>query len=158
MAANKSQNTKPEMIARKYLWSLGFRYRINDKRLPGKPDIVLTRYKTVIFIHGCFWHGHEDCIYFRMPKTNVDFWTNKIERNRKRDIETREKLRQMGWRTMIIWECQLKKEIRQKTLEEMTNLLQKSYLDNIRIKRYDAISENEENMMVAEQESNYGQN
>lgn len=105
MVANKSKNTCPEMIVRKFLWNRGFRYRVNVKRLPGKPDIVLRRYRTVIFINGCFWHGHDDCKYYSVPKTNVEFWRKKIERNKERDLETREKLKKMGWRTMVVWEC-----------------------------------------------------
>ncbi|HSA07099.1 MAG TPA: very short patch repair endonuclease [Candidatus Gastranaerophilales bacterium] len=108
MAAIKSGNTKPEIIVRKLLFSLGYRYKLNNKDLPGKPDIKLSRYKTVIFVHGCFWHQHKDCKYAVMPKTNREFWENKLGGNVKRDAENKDKLLKMGWKVLIIWECQLK--------------------------------------------------
>lgn len=95
MAAVKSKDTKPEMVVRKYLWSRGFRYRVNNPRLPGHPDIVLRKYHTCIFVNGCFWHGHEGCKYFRMPKTNTEFWERKISRNKERDREEQKQLE--GW-------------------------------------------------------------
>ena len=104
MARIKGKNTKPELIVRRYLHAHGYRYRINVKRLPGTPDLVLRKYKTVIFINGCFWHGHEGCRYFVMPKSNTTFWEKKIERNKQRDIEKRIQLRLLGWHTIIIWE------------------------------------------------------
>ena len=108
MSRIRSRNTRPEIIIRKFLFAHGFRFRINVKRLPGTPDIVLRKYKTVIFVNGCFWHGHEGCRYFRLPKSNVDFWKNKIERNKERDLQERIKLRDMGWHVIQFWECQLK--------------------------------------------------
>lgn len=108
MAAIKSGNTKPEIIVRKLLFSLGYRYKLNNKELSGKPDIKLSKYKTVIFVHGCFWHQHENCKYAVMPKSNEEFWKNKLGGNVKRDKETKEKLLKMGWKILIIWECQLK--------------------------------------------------
>lgn len=87
MSSIRSKNTKPEMVVRRYLFSRGFRFRVNVKRLPGTPDIVLRKYRTVIFVNGCFWHGHEGCKYFVLPKSNVEFWKDKIERNRRRDVE-----------------------------------------------------------------------
>lgn len=93
---------------RKYLFSKGFRYRKNDPRLPGKPDIVLPKYKTVIFVNGCFWHHHEGCKYFVWPKNNADFWRSKIESNTARDQKNYKKLAEMGWKVLIIWECELK--------------------------------------------------
>lgn len=92
MASNRSSNTKPEMLVRKYLWRHGFRYRLNNPRLPGHPDIVLRKYRTCVFVNGCFWHGHKNCKYFRMPKSNVKFWEKKIHRNRERDKEERKNL------------------------------------------------------------------
>jgi DNA mismatch endonuclease Vsr len=86
MAAIKGKNTKPEMVVRRYLWAHGFRYRLNDARLPGKPDIVLRRYRTCIFVNGCFWHGHEGCKYYTVPKSNTEFWVKKIGRNREREL------------------------------------------------------------------------
>ena len=104
MSRIKSKDTKPELIVRRYLHAHGYRYRINVKRLPGTPDIVLRKYKTVIFINGCFWHGHEGCKYFVLPKSNSQFWQRKIDRNKKRDIEKRIQLRRLGWHTITIWE------------------------------------------------------
>ena len=109
MAAVKGKDTKPEMIVRKYLFSKGLRYRLHDKRLPGSPDIVLKKYKTVVFIDGCFWHGHEGCRYFRMPKSNEFFWEQKIRRNKARDISTDYVLQTEGWCVIRIWECEIKK-------------------------------------------------
>lgn len=108
MSMIKGKNTKPEIIVRKYLFHCGFRFRVNVKRLPGTPDIVLRKYKTAIFVNGCFWHGHEGCPEFRPPRTRVEWWTEKLNRNKARDARVREELRAMGWNTMVIWECQLK--------------------------------------------------
>ncbi len=119
MSCIKGKNTRPEEIVRKYLFSQGFRYRKNDKRLPGTPDIVLPKYKTVIFVNGCFWHGHEGCRYFVIPKTNTEFWTNKIETNRKRDIRKINDLQTLGWKVIVVWECQLKKEKADITLNNL---------------------------------------
>jgi DNA mismatch endonuclease (patch repair protein) len=116
MAAIHSNNTKPELILRKELWHLGFRYRINVKRLPGSPDIVLPKYRTVIFVHGCFWHGHKDCKNASTPKTNTDFWKAKITRNKERDQEVWRKLEAKGWSVIIVWECQLKKAALDETI------------------------------------------
>lgn len=110
MAAIRSSSTKPELLLRRKLWSLGFRYKVNDKRLPGKPDIVLPKYRTVIFIHGCFWHGHKDCKNASTPKTNTEFWTTKITRNQQRDQKVWRQLEAKGWSVIIVWECELKKK------------------------------------------------
>jgi DNA mismatch endonuclease (patch repair protein) len=96
------------MIVRKFLFSKGFRYRLHDKKLPGKPDIVLPKYKTAIFINGCFWHGHEGCKYFVLPKTRAEWWVEKISRNRENDYANTSLLRASGWKVIIIWECKLK--------------------------------------------------
>lgn len=109
MSHNRAKNTGPELILRYSLWHLGFRYRANDKRLPGKPDIVLPKYHTVIFVHGCFWHGHKDCPNYTVPKTNTEFWTAKIARNQERDQNTWRQLEARGWYVLIVWECELKK-------------------------------------------------
>lgn len=114
MAKIKGKDTKPEWIVRRYLFSRGYRYRKNVKGLPGTPDIVLRKYGIVIFIHGCFWHGHE--VDGTMPKTNREFWKNKIEGNKLRDKRNKEKLRKMGWSVITVWECQLKSAVRQQTL------------------------------------------
>lgn len=116
MSRIKGKNTRPEELVRKYLFSQGFRYRKNDKRLPGSPDIVLPRYKTVIFVNGCFWHGHEGCRYFVWPESNKDFWKNKIETNIARDNKKTAALESMGWKVITVWECELKPKAREQTL------------------------------------------
>ena len=121
MSRIRSRNTKPEELVRKYLFSQGLRYRKNDKRLLGKPDIVLPKYKTVIFVNGCFWHMHEGCNYFVWPKSNAEFWREKIQGNSIRDQENYRQLSEMGWKIIVIWECQLKKDIRTKTLAEVAD-------------------------------------
>ena len=121
MSRIRSRNTKPEELVCKYLFSQGFRYRKNDKRLPGKPDIVLPKYKTVICVNGCFWHMHEGCKYFVWPKSNAEFWRDKIQRNSIRDQENYRQLSEMGWKIIVIWGCQLKKDIRTKTLAEVAD-------------------------------------
>lgn len=108
MAAIKGKDTKPEMIVRKYLFSRGLRFRIQARKLPGRPDIVLPKYKTVIFVDGCFWHGHEGCRYYRLPKSNVEFLREKIERNVARDARNEAELIAMGWRVIRVWECDLR--------------------------------------------------
>lgn len=108
MAAIKGKDTKPEMIVCKYLFSRGLRFRVQVRKQPGNPDIVLPKYKTVIFVNGCFWHGHEDCRYFRLPKSNVEFWKEKIERNVARDVRNEADLKALGWRVIRVWECEIK--------------------------------------------------
>ncbi len=105
MARIGPRDTKPELVVRKGLHRLGFRYRLHRKELPGKPDIVLPKYQSVIFVHGCFWHGHEDCHFFRVPKTNTEFWLSKIRRNQERDVEVQNHLMEAGWRVLTVWEC-----------------------------------------------------
>lgn len=127
MAAIKSNDTEPEMLVRRYLHALGYRYGLHNKKLPGSPDIVLRRLRTVIFINGCFWHGHDNCKYYRLPKTNPDFWRTKIEANRARDARSTAALRTLGWHVIVIWECQLKtEEFRSKTLRELAATLSRS--------------------------------
>lgn len=128
MVAIHCKNTKPEMIVRRFLFNRGFRYRLNHPRLPGKPDIVLRKYRTVIFVNGCFWHGHEGCKYFVMPKTNTEFWQSKIQRNKIRDKKVQRQLASMGWHCITIWECQLKKAVREQTLESLGYTLNHIYL------------------------------
>lgn len=108
MSRIKSKDTKPEMLVRKFLFSKGFRYRVCVKTLPGKPDIVLPKYKTIIFINGCFWHGHENCKYFVIPKTKTEWWLNKIKGNKQRDAENFLSLIESGWKIVTIFECELK--------------------------------------------------
>lgn len=108
MSGIKGKNTKPELLLRSALHKLGFRFRIQRKDLPGKPDIVLPKYKTIIFVHGCFWHRHPGCKYAYTPKSNIEFWTNKLEGNVIRDRLTEKALEEMGWRILIVWECEVK--------------------------------------------------
>ena len=149
MSRIRNKNTKPEELVRKYLFSQGFRYRKNDSRLPGKPDIVLPKYKTVIFVNGCFWHGHEGCKYFRMPKTNTEFWERKISRNRERDREEQKQLARMGWHCITVWECELKGERREKTLESLEFTLNHIFIQD-RDLRY-RLPEREDMGMAAEE-------
>ena len=109
MSHIRSKNTKPEVNLRKELFMLGYRYRINKKGLPGSPDIVLAKYRSCIFVNGCFWHGHKDCCYATRPKTNAEFWRTKIENNRERDLRDYTFLESLGWRVIVVWECELKK-------------------------------------------------
>ena len=128
MAAIKGKDTKPEMIVRKYLFSKGLRFRVNDRKLPGSPDIVLKKYKTVVFIDGCFWHGHKDCKYFRLPKSNVDFWRHKIAMNIARDYANNVDLKLAGWNVIRIWECEIKtKAKREETLKRLYAKITQSF-------------------------------
>ena len=149
MAAIRSKDTKPEMVVRKFLWSRGFRYRVNNPRLPGHPDIVLRKYHTCIFVNGCFWHGHEGCKYFRMPKTNMEFWERKISRNKERDREEQKQLARMGWHCITVWECELKGERREKTLESLEYTLNHIFIQD-RDLRY-RLPEGEDMGMAAEE-------
>ncbi len=119
MSQIRGKDTKPEEIVRKYLFSKGFRYRKNDKRLLGKPDIVLPKYKTVIFINGCFWHKHEGCKYFVWPQSNKEFWKEKILGTVERDKKISASLQAEGWHTVTVWECELKPELRESTLQNL---------------------------------------
>ena len=121
MSRIRNKDTKPEELVRKYLFSKGFRYRKNDARLPGKPDIVLPKYKAVVFVNGCFWHGHTGCRYFVWPKNNSEFWRGKIIGNIARDQKNYELLRELGWRVFVIWECELKCSVMEKTLDSLIN-------------------------------------
>jgi DNA mismatch endonuclease (patch repair protein) len=122
MSSIRSKDTKPELLVRKFLFSKGFRFRVNDKKLPGKPDIVLPKYKTVIFVHGCFWHGHEDCKYFSLPKTRSEWWFEKIGKNKSRDKKNVSVLRKEKWKVIEIWECELKKG-KERTLKKVVKKL-----------------------------------
>ena len=123
MSHIKSKDTKPEEKVRKYLFSHGFRYRKNDRRLPGCPDIVLPRYRTVIFVNGCFWHRHRGCRYATTPQNNYDFWQTKFEKNVLNDKKHIEMLSQAGWRIITIWECELKGSRFQETMEDVVGEL-----------------------------------
>ena len=123
MSRIRSKDTKPEMIVRKFLHGQGFRYRLHVKDLPGKPDIVLPKYKTVIFIDGCFFHGHKDCKYFVVPKTRTEWWLNKINGNIVNDTKAFTALQVLGWKVLEIWECELKPKTVQKTLINLTSVI-----------------------------------
>ena len=125
MSRIRSTNTKPEEIVRKYLFSHGFRYRKNDKRYPGKPDIVLPKYRTIIFINGCFWHMH-GCSRSRLPRSNQEYWKPKIERNIQRDAENQQKLEADGWKVIVVWECELKKRIAEERLSRLCDEIRKN--------------------------------
>ena len=123
MSHIRSKDTKPEVLVRRFLFASGFRFRLHRKDLPGKPDIVLPKYKTVIFINGCFWHGHKNCKYATIPETNREFWLAKISGNIERDKATYSELRQLGWRIIEIWQCQLKPKTKDRTLQNLIRAL-----------------------------------
>ena len=165
MAAIHSKDTKPEMIVRKGLWNRGFRYRLNSPRLPGHPDLVLKKYRTCIFVNGCFWHGHNvevrsekggvkssECC--KIPNSNQEFWVAKIKRNQERDIETQKRLAEMGWHCITIWECELKPSKREQTLKSLAYTLNKIWLEEHAIigKPYPQLEE--ENGMLKAAEDN----
>ncbi len=164
MAAIHSKDTKPEMIVRKGLWSRGFRYRLNSPRLPGHPDLVLKKYRTCIFVNGCFWHGHNvemksdkgggnssECC--KIPHTRQEFWVAKIKRNQERDIEAQKRLAEMGWHCITIWECELKPSKREQTLESLAFTLNKIWLEEHAVigKPYPKLEE-EDGMLKAAEE------
>ena len=124
MSRIRGKDTKPEMIVRSFLHSNGFRYKLHDKKLPGKPDIVLPKYNAVIQVHGCFWHGHEGCKYFKIPNTRTKWWTEKIQKTKSKDEENEKKLFKLGWKVITIFECDLKPAKRDKKLKKiMVDLL-----------------------------------
>ena len=169
MAAIRGKDTKPEMIVRRGLWKRGFRYRLNHKRLPGHPDLVLRKYRTCIFVNGCFWHGHgsltpnpspkgegseyilTDSECCKIPKTNREFWVNKIRRNKERDIEDQKRLAAMGWHCITVWECELKPKKREETLESLAYTLNHIYLQDHQIPQpYKSLDEESGVQMAAE--------
>lgn len=123
MSQIKGKDTKPEIMVRRFLHTNGFRYRLHDSKLPGKPDIVLNKYNTIVFIHGCFWHGHKECKYFVIPKTRTQWWLDKINGNKKKDRENITELQKFGWDVITIWECELKPEKREQTLKKLVKKL-----------------------------------
>ena len=165
MAAIRSKDTKPEMIVRRGLWKRGFRYRLNYKRLPGHPDVVLRKYRTCIFVNGCFWHGHgtslnekgemtnEKCCC-KIPKTNREFWVAKIRRNKERDKEEQRKLAAMGWHCITVWECELKPSKREETLDSIAFTLNHIWLQDHRAKTvtYPKLAEEDIQMPMAAEE------
>ena len=165
MAAIRGKDTKPEMIVRKGLWSRGFRYRLNSPRLPGHPDLVLKKYRTCIFVNGCFWHGHKvevrseegevrssDCC--KIPNTRREFWVAKIRRNQERDIETQKRLAEMGWHCITIWECELKPSKREQTLKSLAFTLNKIWLEEHAVigKPYPQLEEEDGMLKAAEKQ------
>ncbi len=152
MSSIRSKDTKPEMIVRKGLWSKGFRYRLNSPRLPGHPDLVMKKYRTCIFVNGCFWHGHEGCC--KIPETNREFWVTKIKRNQERDIETQKRLAEMGWHCITIWECELKPSKREQTLKSLAFTLNKIWLEEHAVigKPYSQLEEEDGMLKAAEEQ------
>lgn len=136
MSRIRSKNTAPELLVRKYLYKKGFRYRLYTS-LPGTPDIVLPRLKTVIFIHGCFWHAHKDCPYFKLPKTRTEWWQLKFEKNKERDRVATLKLQEKGWNVIIVWECMLKPKNKYATLHSLEVKLNKILLKKYSIQPLD---------------------
>lgn len=128
MSHIRSKNSKPEEMVRKYLFSKGFRYRKNVKDLPGKPDIVLPKYKTVVFVNGCFWHKH-DCPRFVWPSSNIEYWVPKIQKNAQRDAENTQWLKDHGWNVLTVWECQLKKNVAEQTLTKLESRIREMSAD-----------------------------
>ena len=156
MAAIRGKDTKPEMVVRRYLWEHDFRYRLNHPRLPGRPDIVMRKYRTCIFVNGCFWHGHEGCRYYTIPRTNTEFWVSKVKRNKERDLKVQHELAAMGWHSITIWECEIKSVKRENTLKSLTYTLNKIFLQDRTVRRYEIPEE--EPMMAAEDiPDNYNQ-
>ena len=168
MAAIRGKDTKPEIVVRKGLWSRGFRYRLNHKRLPGRPDIVLRKYRTCIFVNGCFWHGHnvalpqidngqftiENSECCKIPKSNREFWVAKIRRNKERDKEKQRELAKMGWHCITVWECELKPSKREETLDSLAFTLNHIWLQDHSLKNvaYAAIEEENDSMLFAAEE------
>ena len=160
MAAIRGKNTKPELIVRRGLWKRGFRYRLNYKRLPGHPDLVLRKYRTCIFVNGCFWHGHlvetntmESSACCKIPTTNREFWVAKIRRNKERDKEEQKKLATMGWHCITVWECQLKSSKREETLDSIAFTLNHIWLQDHQAKVVSyPIQEEESQMQMAAEE------
>ena len=129
MSHIRSKATKPEITVRKWLWAHGYRYRLNVKSVPGKPDIVMRRYRTAIFVNGCFWHGHEGCKLFVMPKTNTEFWQNKINYNRERDQKNYQLLIDAGWQVIVVWQCNLAKGRLESTMQSVAVALNENLLN-----------------------------
>ena len=159
MAAIRSKDTKPELTVRQGLWKRGFRYRLNSPRLPGHPDLVLRKYRTCIFVNGCFWHGHhvdlresiENSACCKIPKTNRNFWVAKISRNKERDREEQRKLATMGWHCITVWECELKPSIREQTLDSLAFTLNHIFLQDHSIpKPYEPVEDENDMLMAAE--------
>lgn len=155
MSRIRGKDTKPELIVRNWLWRRGYRYRKNVRGLPGTPDIVIRKCGIAIFIHGCFWHGHDT--HMRFPKSNAEFWHNKIMRNRERDERQKEKLRAMGWNVLTVWECQLKPAVRERTLANIEYFINHSFLLSRRTSPAEPYTEEPaEATLAAEPDTPYG--
>ena len=159
MSAIRGKDTKPEIIVRHGLWMRGFRYRLNSPKLPGHPDLVLRKYRTCIFINGCFWHGHlvdsnkmESSACCKIPSTNHEFWVAKIRRNQERDVEEQKRLAEMGWHSITIWECELKPSKREETLKSLVYTLNKIWLEDHQavVKAYPKLEEEDGMLKAAE--------
>ena len=170
MSRIRSKDTTPEKRVRQWLWQHGYRYRLNVKGVPGKPDIVMRKYRTAIFVNGCFWHGHnvETCHgaslqitnsrCCKIPKTNREFWVNKIRRNRERDQQNYQILQENGWQVLVVWECQLKPELLENTMQQVEVALHDYYLRTFSRKAKPYILVDEDNLpMAAEDLEEYGQ-
>lgn len=155
MSSIKSVDTKPEMVVRRWIWNEGFRYRLHVKSLPGTPDIVIRKLKTVIFINGCFWHGHIAGECYRPSKSSIEFWTTKIQKNRERDVRNYEALKSLGWNVLVVWECQLAKKRRLDTLRALSLRLSEILLDLNGVKRYTIDYMNDDTLLAAESMENY---
>lgn len=156
MASIRSTDTRPERLVRRFLFACGMRFRINVRKLPGTPDIVMRKYRTVIFVNGCFWHGHEGCKFFRMPRTNTPFWENKIQRNKERDKQNMQKLKGKGWNVITIWECELKKAACEQTLTNLYINLQHALISRFSPVTYTMRTETADTPMAAEKSVRYG--
>ena len=152
-----SRDTKPELKVRKWLWNHGYRYRLNVKGVPGKPDIVMRHYRTAIFVNGCFWHGHENCDKFKMPKTNTEFWEAKIRHNQERDQQNYQVLQDNGWQVLVIWECWLTKSKIKETMQKVEVQLHDYFLKTCaKTPKTYSLPDEDEYFMAAEEQSDYG--
>ena len=129
MSRIRGNATKPELIVRHWLWEHGYRYRLNVKSIPGSPDIVLRKYRTAIFVNGCFWHGHEKCGNYSVPKSNTEFWVAKVTRNRERDQRNYKELHKAGWNVIVIWECQIQKSYIERTMRSVEHALSRNLIE-----------------------------
>ena len=154
MSRIHGKGTKPELKVRQWLWRHGYRYRLNVKSVPGKPDIVMRRYRTAVFVNGCFWHGHDDCDKFKIPQTNREFWVNKIKRNQERDKKNYQVLHDNGWQVIVIWECQLTPKRIEETMLRVELMLNEHFLalHQPKVVPYDV---QETPISIAAEEENY---
>jgi DNA mismatch endonuclease (patch repair protein) len=136
MSKIRSTDTKPEIIVRKYLFSKGFRYSLHKRKLPGNPDLVLKKHGVIIYVNGCFWHGHEDCKTWRIPLSKQEFWVEKITKNRARDLRNLDKIRELGWKPIIVWECEIKNiKLRSERLAKLVKEIGKLSIKKTSIKK-----------------------